>query len=426
MTRPLPAAWRTVAMLSVLYAFSGIDRLILSLLVLPIKEELAVSDTQIGILFGLSFALLYTLAGLPIARIADHGNRKWVVVTGVIVWSASTALSAFSWDFRSLLLCRAGVAIGEAVLTPAAISMIADLFPREQRGKPTGIFVATGTVVGLSAALVGGAALALATWLSPFADNMAPWRLTLVLVGVPGILAALLFAAIVPEPARSQAAMISKSATDGHLRTHWLFYTTLFGAVGMSVALSYALIGFVPSMLVERFRLAPSSAGYVFGGVGVIFGLAGTLGTPWLAERLSRRTKRDGLLPVGIMMSLLALPAVVLAMFADNLLLFTGALCITLSMLPGLTMLPSLVVQQAAPPRQRGQMMALYLLIANMLGLGCGPMLAGLMSDTLYRDNGGMAMALATLGVGALSLTVILLLLARRPYRRLLAATPAS
>lgn len=410
-------------MLSVLYAFSSVDRLILSLLVAPIKAELGVSDTQIGILFGLSFALLYTLAGLPIARIADRGNRKLVVAIGVIAWSASTALSALAWDFTSLLACRAGVAIGEAVLTPAAISMIADLFARDRRGKPTGIFVATGTVVGLSAALIGGGVLALATWLSPFAGTMAPWRLTLVLVGAPGIVAGLAFAALVREPPRGEAtgAPLLPGAT-GHLAQHWTFYAPLFAAVGMSVVISYAMIGWVPTLLARRFALDPSVAGYLFGALGVTFGLAGTLGTPWLAARVARRTGRDGLLPVGIGMSLVALPAVVAAMLADDLLLVAAALAVALAALPGITLLPSLVVQQVTPPRQRGQMMALYLLIANLLGLGCGPTLAGLLSDTVFRESGGMAMALATLGAVSLTLCVTLLLAARRPYRRLLAA----
>lgn len=416
----LSGAGRTVALLCLLYAFSAVDRLILSLLVAPIKAELLVSDTQIGILFGLSFALLYTVAGLPLARIADRGHRKRLVVAGVIFWSASTMLSAFSWDYTTLVICRAGVAIGEAVLTPAAISMIADLYPRERRGTPTALFVATGTVFGLSAAAIGGLAFALAAALSPYAGGMAPWRLTLVLVGAPGILAGVAFAVLVSEPPRGEMSTAGPESSP-HLAQHWTFYVPLFAAVGASVMISYALIGWVPALLGRRYGVEPATAGYIFGVLGIVAGGAGTLGTPWLADRITRRTGRDGLLPVGIVLSAVALPAVLAAMFATALPVFVGALAVALAALPGITLLPSLIVQQVTPATLRGQTMALYLLIANLMGLGCGPALAGLLSDTVFRDAGGMAVALAALGTGALLLSIALLLLARAPFRRLLA-----
>lgn len=415
-----PKAWRTVAMLCVLYAFSGIDRLILSLLVAPIKMELLISDTQIGILFGLSFALLYTIAGLPLARVADRGNRKRLVAAGVVFWSASTMMSAFARDYPMLLLCRAGVAIGEAVLTPAAISLIADLYPRERRGTPTALFVATGTIFGLSAAAIGGLALALASALSPTFGDMPPWRLTLALVGAPGVVAGIVFALIVREPPRGDI-VVATSTRSSHLARNWCFYMPLFAAVGASVMISYALIGWTPALLGRRHGIDPATAGYIFGLVGIVAGGAGTLGTPALARWWGRRRGGDGLLPVGIALSAIALPAVLAAMIASTLPTFVAALAVALAALPGITLLPSLIVQQVTPAAIRGQTMALYLLIANLMGLGCGPALAGLLSDTVFRDRGGMAASLAVLGVGALSLTIVLLAIARAPYRRLLA-----
>ena len=418
-------AWRVVAMISVLYALSAIDRLILSLLVVPIKAELLISDTQIGVLFGLSFAVLYTLAGLPLARIADCGNRRHLIFYGVLFWSASTMASAFATDFTSLVLCRAGVAIGEAVLTPAAISMIADLFPRERRGTPTGVYTASGTITGMAAALIGGLVLALAAAISSAFGGMAPWRLTLLLVGAPGVLLAFLFAAIVAEPARGEAAAASREPVpgSGHLARHWPFYAALFGAVGLSVAIAYALIGWVPSLLVRRFGLATSEAGYLFGTLGVLAGGSGTLGTPALVGWLERRGRRDAVLVAGVIMCIVAAPAVVVAVLAPTLPVFIAALAVTLVALPGLTLLPSLVVQQVTPPRQRAQVVALYLLVSNLLGLGVGPALAGVLSDTVFRSSGGMGPALATIGAVALTGATILLLLARAPYRRLTAAT---
>lgn len=416
---------RTVAMLSILYALSGIDRMIISLLVTPIKAEFLVSDTQIGLLFGLSFALLYSLSGLPIARIADHGNRKWLVISGVMVWSLSTILSGFVWDYWSLTVCRAGVAVGEAVLTPAAISMIADLYPRERRGPPTAIYTATGNVFGLSAAAIGGLALAFATVLSPVFDDMAPWRLTMILVGLPGIALAIVFAILIREPSRQQSAPPS---VDGrpHLMRHLAFYLPLFGAVGASVMVSYALIGWTPTLLQRDFGLEPATAGYVFGTIGVFAGGAGTLGTPFIAGWLARRTGRDGLLPVGLAMAVIALPAVVATMLSSTIGLFLAGLAIALAALPSLTILPSLIIQQVTPPQLRGQTVALYLLIANLAGLGCGPALAGLLSDHVFQGSGSMGRALLTLGVSSLTVTIILLLMCRAPYQRLIAESDAG
>lgn len=422
-TTPTPSyrmAWGVVALLSLLYAFSFIDRLILNLLITPIKGELGISDTQIGVLFGLSFALLYTLAGLPLARIADRGNRRLLIFCGVVFWSLSTVASAFAWDFSSLLVCRAGVAIGEAVLTPTAISMIADLFPREKRGAPTGVYTATGTVTGMAAAAIGGLVLALATMLSPAFEGVAPWRLTLILVGAPGLLAAVAFFALVREPARKELAVAADNgALMIHLKGHWPFYAPFFAAVGLSAAVGYAMIGWAPTLLVRKFTMEPSHAGYLFGIVGVLSGLVGTLGTPVMVARASANGRRDGLLLAGVGMAVVGTPAVLVATLAPTLVVFTVALAIAFAAMPGLTLLPSLAVQQVTPPRQRAQVMAVYLLIANLLGLGVGPTVAGLLSDTVFHDNGGMGAALATVAGVALPLCIILLLLSRKAYKHL-------
>jgi MFS family permease len=424
---PLPGATLAVAMLCLLYAFSGIDRLILSLLVVPIQAELQVSDTGIGVLFGLSFAVLYSLAGLPIARIADHGNRVRLVTIGVVFWSASTLLSGFAPNYWTLVACRAGVAVGEAVLTPAAISMIASLYPRDQRARPTAIFVTTGAVFGLGAAAVGGVVLALATKMSPHLGDIAPWRLTLILVGFPGIIAGLAFAMLVPEPPReAQTTASATHAARQHLMDNWGFYIAIFTAVGASVMVSYALIGWVPSLLVRRFEIAPASAGYLFGIIGIAAGAAGMMGLPPLAAWLTRRTGRDGLIPIGVAMALVALPAVLIAMNAQTLSLFAVALAVSLACLPAISLLPSLMVQQVTPANLRGQTMAVYLLIGNLMGLGGGPVLAGWLSDNVYKQSGGMGDALAALAIGALLATAVLLLLAVRPYRRLLAKAAAG
>lgn len=412
-------AWRAVGLLSLLYCLSFVDRMILSLLVTPMKAELALSDTQIGILFGLSFAALYTLAGLPLARIADSGDRRRLVVGGVVVWSLATMLSGFARDYPTLLAGRAGVAIGEAVLTPTAVSLIADLFPRERRAAPTSLYSAVGTLSGLAAFAIGGAVFELASALSPTVGNLPPWRLTLVLVGAPGVLLALVFLALVREPARGETeARASSRDVLAHVVGHARLYGPVFVGAALVGVVGYALLGWTPTLLTRRFGLSTADAGYMFGAVGLASGTMGAVALPWLAGRLDRRGRGDGLPLVGLAFTAVAIPGLLVAFTAESLDWFVAGIGLALSMLLGVTLLPSLVVQQVTPGRQQAQVMALYLVVASLFGLGVGPALTGFLSDHVFRA-GGPGQAIMAISLGALPLAVLLLWLARGAYVRL-------
>lgn len=416
---PATVAWRAVGLLSLLYCLSFVDRMILSLLVTPMKAELTLSDTQIGILFGLSFAALYTLAGLPLARIADSGDRRRLVASGVIVWSLATMLSGFARDYSTLLVGRAGVAIGEAVLTPTAVSLIADLFPRERRAAPTSLYSAVGTLSGLAAFAIGGAVFELATALSPAVGEMAPWRLTLVLVGAPGVLLALAFLVLVREPPRGETeARAGSRDVLAHVSDHARLYAPVFVGAALVSVVGYALLGWTPTLLTRRFGLSTSDAGYMFGAVGLASGTIGAIALPWLAGRLNRRGRGDGLPLVGLAFTVIAVPGLLVAFTADRLGLFACGLGLALSMLLGVTLLPSLVVQQVTPGRQQAQVMAIYLVVASLFGLGVGPALTGFLSDHVFRD-GGPGQAIMAISLAALPLATLLLWQARGAYVRL-------
>ncbi|HBP1145598.1 MFS transporter [Pseudomonas plecoglossicida] len=147
--------WYVVAVLAMLYAVSMIDRFVLSVVAQPVTESLGLTNTQMGLLLGAGFAILYSLSGVPIAHLIDKGNRKRIVACGVLFWSLMTAASAFTTDFTSLMICRAGVAIGEAVLTPAAISLIGDMFSRKDRALPTSCYMATSNIMATGSFLLG-------------------------------------------------------------------------------------------------------------------------------------------------------------------------------------------------------------------------------------------------------------------------------
>lgn len=193
--------WYIVGLLTLLYGLSFIDRMILALLAQPVALSLGLSDMQLGLLMGAGFAVVYSLAGLPIAHFVDRGNRKLIVTLGVLCWSVLTVASAFARDFSHLLVLRAGVAIGEAVLTPAAVSLIADMFPRKARAAPTAVYASMSSIMASGSFVIGAAALGLSTAIQ-HSTGLEPWRMTMVFVGAPGILVAAIFYFTTREPIR--------------------------------------------------------------------------------------------------------------------------------------------------------------------------------------------------------------------------------
>ena len=185
-------AWYIVGVFAVLLMMSYFDRFILALLANPISQDLDVTDRQMGLLLGFGFAALYALAGLPIAWFLDRGNRVRAVAIGVFVWSAGTIAAAFAESYAQLLVLRASVAIGEAVLTPAMVSLIADLFEPKARSGPTSIYIAIGTIMTGGAFVIGGLAVDVAGVIQgSLLPDWPVWRITLILVGLPGILLAI-------------------------------------------------------------------------------------------------------------------------------------------------------------------------------------------------------------------------------------------
>ena len=214
-------SWYIVGVLTVAYTCSFIDRSVLGLMVGPIRDELGITDTQFSLLQGLAFAIFYTLLGIPIARLADRTNRRNIVAAGIALWSLMTALCGLARSFGSLFMARVGVGVGEAALAPAAFSLITDLFPRKKVGRAigtyqTGLFVGYGLSVILGGWLVGtleqGPPLEL-----PLLGELSAWRATLVIVGLPGLVIALLCLTF-REPARHGGAQAGPDCGDIRLR----------------------------------------------------------------------------------------------------------------------------------------------------------------------------------------------------------------
>lgn len=392
-------AWWAVALLGLLYVLSFVDRVILALLVAPLKADLGVSDLQLGLLFGPAFAVFYALLGLPIARLADRGDRRKLIVAGVFLWGLATVASGFAGSFWVLVMLRVGLAVGEAALTPSAYSLIGDLFPPERRAVAASVYSATG-MAGASGAYILGAMVVQGVDAAAAAGHALPlaaWQLVLVIVGVPSLLCGALFAFTVREPARARPAEQAPALAQvaAHLRRRGRLFVGLFAGAGLTQAVGYAYSGWGPELLRRQFELSIQQAGYAFGLTGLLAGLGGTLAAPQLTRVLERRGRRDAValtsmtcVAVG---ATAALAAPLQSSAAAFLLLHAcGAFCLV-----GAANNVIVAQQSLAPARMRATFVALLLMSITLLGLGIGPTAAAAISSALDPSGQALGTALA-------------------------------
>lgn len=398
-------AWTTVALLCFLFAASFVDRMILALLIDPIRIDLGIDETRLSMLFGLGFSVAYVLAGLPIGHLADRGNRRTLLLAGVLIWSVATFAAGFSTGFAMLAVTRAGVGIGEAVLTPVAISMIADLFAPERRALPTSVFSTVGAAMGSGSLIVGGGAVWLAERLSM--DLSVPaWRLTFMIVAMPGLIGAIAFALLVREPRRGVVTRddASVSAAIRHLTDNVRLYVGLFLGVGLMLAQAMGLVAWGPTMLIREHGLSAAQAGAAFGSAAVTGSVIGALSVPFVLRQLRRYEPTTALVVAALGYALFTAPVSVLLIDSDRFALVLVAVAVGLGGLAASAVLPSLLVQAATPPRLRGRAMAVYLLLSSLVSIGLGPILvtwaAGPGGDLGYALalTGGAMLGLACAG----------------------------
>ncbi|MBK4999683.1 MFS transporter [Pseudomonas sp. S31] len=414
--------WYAVACLMAFYAISMVDRFILSAVAQPVTQSLGLSNTQMGLLLGAGFAVLYAIAGIPVAYLIDQGNRTRIVVGGVLLWSAMTAASAFTLDFTTLIVCRAGVAIGEAVLTPAAMSLIGDMFVRKQRALPTSLYMATGNVMATGAFLIGGAVYQYAGTQQLF-PGMEAWRFTLLVVSVPGLLVALLFALTAREPERAGSV-----TTTGHeallpfLIQHKAMFIPFFIAIGMISSLTLGVISWAPTLLVRLHDLTASQASFLFGSVGLPTSVLGTLCLPWLANRLQKAGKPDGIVWVLVLCVSVPAPAIIAGLLLGQYWLLVAAFGLCMMFLPSISVMACLGMQMISPSRLRARTVAVTLLVINLFGYTVGPFLSGLLADRVFSGPTAIASALATMAAVIGPVAIVGLLLARRDFGQMMHA----
>jgi MFS family permease len=380
-----------LGVLLLIFAFNQVDRLALGLLLQAIKVDLQLSDTQLGFLSGIAFALFYSILGVPIARWADRGNRVVIISISCAMWSAAVALCALAGNFMHLLLIRIGVAIGEAGCVPPAHSLIADYFNREERPRAMARYM-------LGAPLSGVIGYFAAGWLNEFYG----WRLTFVLLGLPGLVLAFVAWFTLKEPRIIQdpnqpiaAAPDAGSHDEPHSGNAGTTYAqvavTLWGNVTFRhLLICFAVVSFfgvgiskwLPVFFVRSYGMSTGELGTWFA---VIFGLGNLVGIYLGGEWATRLAATNESLQIRVMAGLYCLLAFVKALaymvptyHAAFALMALAALGSSLSIAPIYATIQTLV-----PPRMRAMAVAIIYLFANLIGLGLGPLAAGILSDAL-------------------------------------------
>lgn len=375
-----------LALLTLGYVFNFVDRQVMTILIEPIKMEFGASDTQMGLLSGLAFALFYATLGIPVARLADRWSRRNVLAISMTTWSAVTALCATATGFWHLLLLRIGVGIGEAGGTPPSQSLLADYFPPEKRAFAQGI-LATAPNIGILVGLFGGALIA----------EAYGWRSVFLVFGIPGVLLAILIQLTIKEPLKVTASASEEGAglfsTLGNIFRLPSFAHIMVG-VGFTGIAGYGLGVWSPSFLVRVHNMSLVDAGLYLGLIGVFGGGLGTISSGLLVDRLARRDKRWQLwLPaIGIFLALptqlafLLWPAEHRLVMGDVDVPFALVFMALSAIFASFWIAPSYAaVQNLVPQCWRTQASALMLLAINLLGMGLGPLLVGILSDLLSQ-----------------------------------------
>jgi MFS family permease len=419
-----PRTWLMLVLLTLGYALAMVDRTVVVLLIGPLQHDLHLSDTQFGLLQGATFALFYVIAGLPIGALIDRLPRVLIVSAGLALWSSATILSAFASGFGSLFVARTAVAVGEASLSPAAFSLLADTFPKARLGRAIGIF-SMGAAIGSGVAyFIGGALLGAqrghADFHLPLIGALHIWQLAFLIAGAPGILLALIFGRL-SEPLRRTA----HRPANGDQPSWWSFFLgnrrvllLVFGATGSQTLLLYAFMTWAPAMLLRDHHIPGAEVGLILGLASMVFGIAGFWSGGYLADRWWKAGRPSAHMSVGFWAHVLILPLGLIAALATPIALVVPALCLLNFLQVGVG--PSTIagLQLMTPPDLRGRTSAILMMAATLCGVGVGPLTVAVLNDYVFGSQHDVGRSLACVVAVVCPLAILLFFNAGPPLAR--------
>lgn len=423
-------AWYVVVILFVAYTIAYIDRQCINLLVEPIKQDLRISDTEISLLQGFAFVFFYVVFGIPLGRLADRKNRRLVISIGVFFWSLMTAVCGLARSFWYLFLARVGVGVGEACLSPAAYSLIADYFPKEKRGLPIS-FYAMGIYCGSGlASIVVGTIIDLVSHVDsvvvPVVGALRPWQLTFFIVGLPGMLLVALILATVREPLRRErldgSGVRRRSLTVPETFRYFLdrrrTYGSLFFGYALKAAMTYGYFAWIPTLFIRTHGWSAGEIGRMFGIITAVLGTLGIFIGGYIAHRLVARGVYDGYLRLSIYSAVGAMLCGLPAVLAPEPRLALAFLSPTIACLGVSVGLAPAAISFITPNELRGQAIAIYIFIVALIGMNCGPTGVALITDYIFADPGAVRYSLAIFVLVFGALTCLVLRSGIKPYLR--------
>lgn len=418
--------WWAVGVFAVIAVLSYTDRQILSLLVDPLHHDLGITDTQLSIVQGAAFAVLYSFVGLPLGRLADILPRKAMLLAAVVLWSLGTLACGLAGDFWQLFAARLLVGIGEAGFAPAAVSLITDAFPAERRATALGVFF-TGMVIGSGSAIaIGGVLLGLAQH-GAFASvallgSLAPWRIVLVLLGTAGIAAAALLATIRDSAKRTfsvrgLAKHLAPADAFRPFREKLPLLFPLYAAMAIGSIVDYAVLSWMPAFLSRQFALSPAAIGASLGSIAVVAGLVGTPAAGVLSDWYVRRFGMTSRVRLAFVISLLGFLGAPIGLAATSGLALAATFAwIFISSVLGVIGIAA--VLEALPQESRGLATSTIAFCNTIVGLGLGPTLVALTTDHLYGAPSAVGLAISTVIAPAIFFTCFFFYLAMQRWSR--------
>jgi len=405
---PESHGWYVVFVLCCCSIVAFIDRQIINLLVDDIKADLLLTDTQVSLLQGLAFAFFYAIVAIPLGRLADRGNRRLLIVAGILAWTGATVACGLVSDFKSLFVARMFVGIGEAVLTPAGYSMLADLFRSRRLGLPVSVYTGS-SFFGSGIALVAGGFViaqlaALDTITLPLIGEVALWQASFIIAATPGLAVAVWFLLTVKEPVRQpgRGDLIMpgiSAASFKHAFVYWRanarLFTLIYVGLSLLAAAQFATGAWTPAFFIRVHGWQASEIGYLYGTLFMVFGSSGVIAGGWLANQLHARGYPDANLRTALLGGIVAMPmgalfplvpSPTLSLCCIALLMFFG----TMPFGAGTAVIPIL-----APARLRAQFVAIYLLFANFIGQAGGPWLVASVTDRAFGTPNAVGYSLS-------------------------------
>ena len=389
------AGWYAVIILLLAYILSFVDRIIMSLLVIPIQSDLGISDTQMGLLMGLAFAIFYVAIGIPIAKLSDEKSRRIIVSIGIFLWSLMTAACGLAKSFSHLFFARIGVGVGEATLSPAAYSMIADYFSENKLGRAIAVYQSGALFGGGLAFIIGGIVVNFAinadSIALPIIGLLQPWQIAFIIVGLPGVLMALVMLTV-KEPKRTGmkeefGKSVSVRDTVKFVVTNWKVYMAVFVGFGMLAIPITTVFTWFPTYLQRVHEVSIAESGRVLGLILFFLSSSGVLFGGWLVDYLKSKNYQDSFFRVGLMAAVLPVPFSLFVSSLANLDTTIALLCPFVFFASMPLAIGPIVLQIISPNQLRAQMAAIYMLFMNLLTAAIATTGIGFITDYLLHND---------------------------------------